>query len=240
MVSIKSIMHNVLYYLYLPADFFSPIPSPARYILYIACIPFFVLGLTKSYKKDFHIIIYISLTFMLYILLPGKQGIRYILPVLPFLVSFSLTSIERYENKNITNKVDWVFKKILSKVPIILIIIVFIFSPAFMSYNNLSKNRISTYGPYSETSMDMFLYIQDNTKSSDIIVFFKPRVMRMMTDRRSIILDDAWEIYKGDYLVLYSLYFLTKISYLYFSPCLSAHFLISRKFILFLFATIIA
>jgi len=49
----------------------------------------------------------------------------------------------------------------------------------------------------------MFHFIRDNTNSEDIIVFFKPRVMRLMTDRMSIGHRRNEDISVGDYLVVY-------------------------------------
>jgi len=54
----------------------------------------------------------------------------------------------------------------------------------------------------------MFHFIRDNTDIGDTIVFFKPRVMRLMTDRMSISFG-TWsngsceDTGTGDYLVVY-------------------------------------
>ena len=48
----------------------------------------------------------------------------------------------------------------------------------------------------------MYEYIKDQTSSDTVVVFFKPRVMRLMTDRDSIMSLECDRILKGDYLVL--------------------------------------
>ena len=50
----------------------------------------------------------------------------------------------------------------------------------------------------------MFSFVRESTDSQGTIIFFKPRVMRMMTNRRSILIDKAEQLGRGDYLCLYS------------------------------------
>jgi hypothetical protein len=49
----------------------------------------------------------------------------------------------------------------------------------------------------------MFSFIRSNTEKESTIVFFKPRLMRMMTDRKSLMLRNKEELSRGDYLCLY-------------------------------------
>jgi len=51
----------------------------------------------------------------------------------------------------------------------------------------------------------MLHFIKNNTSTKDIIVFYKPRVMRLMTDRMSI--DCGSEgVGTGDYVVIFKQY----------------------------------
>jgi hypothetical protein len=49
----------------------------------------------------------------------------------------------------------------------------------------------------------MFSYISDYTEPQAIIVFFKPRALRMLTGHPSIQVDSTSEIDRGDYLCLF-------------------------------------
>jgi hypothetical protein len=49
----------------------------------------------------------------------------------------------------------------------------------------------------------MFSFIRSNTEKESTIVFFKPRLMRMMTDRKSLMLRNKEELSRGDYLCVY-------------------------------------
>ena len=42
-------------------------------------------------------------------------------------------------------------------------------------------------GPYTEESIEMFNYISTNTLNDDVIIFRKPRVMTLYTNRRAIL-----------------------------------------------------
>jgi O-methyltransferase involved in polyketide biosynthesis len=64
-------------------------------------------------------------------------------------------------------------------------------------------HRETISGPYTETSQSMFSFIRSNTEKESIIVFLKPRLMRMMTDRKSLMLTKKEDLSRGDYLCLY-------------------------------------
>ena len=55
-----------------------------------------------------------------------------------------------------------------------------------------------------ETSKDMFTYISDNVESASTIIFFKPRLMKMMTGRKSIMINKPEEVTRGQYLCFYN------------------------------------
>jgi hypothetical protein len=50
--------------------------------------------------------------------------------------------------------------------------------------------------------MEMYAFIKANTPLEGVIVFFKPRAMRLMTDRNTLASTECDRILLGDYLVL--------------------------------------
>jgi len=64
-------------------------------------------------------------------------------------------------------------------------------------------HRETISGPYTASSQDMFSFIRSKTEKESTIIFFKPRLMRMMTDRKSIMLRKKEELSRGDYLCVY-------------------------------------
>jgi hypothetical protein len=57
-------------------------------------------------------------------------------------------------------------------------------------------------GPFDTYSMEVYNYIEEKTPPGSVVVFFKPRVMKLMTDHESIMSMDCQHILNGDVLVL--------------------------------------
>jgi hypothetical protein len=57
-------------------------------------------------------------------------------------------------------------------------------------------------GPFDSYSREVYDYIQDQTPADSVIVFFKPRAMRLLTGHDSIMSTECERILKGDVLVL--------------------------------------
>jgi len=66
------------------------------------------------------------------------------------------------------------------------------------SDRNTSGNRA---GPFSAVSSDMFRFIHDRTSPESIIIFFKPRAMRLLTNRDSFMTLNCADLVGGDYVV---------------------------------------
>ena len=198
-ISLLLLKQNLSYYLNLPAEFLAGVPL--HYLLYAISIPFAIAGVIRRYRADYHMIVYVLLTFLLCILWPYRQGLRFLFPVLPFYCSFVLTGMEEFQGG--TNTVERAFRKMVCLLPILLILSSFWICSISGAYENLIHNRETSSGPFTATSKSMFSFIEQNTESESIVVFFKPRVMRMMTGRRSLMIDKIEELSRGDYLCLY-------------------------------------
>ena len=70
-------------------------------------------------------------------------------------------------------------------------------------YSNFNNVQIID-GPFTEKSLEMINFIKYHTRKDDIIVFFKPRVLRLLTERQSVMISDFSQIMKKDvnYLVV--------------------------------------
>ena len=80
------------------------------------------------------------------------------------------------------------------------IIVFFLTSSLAIVKENLSNDRRMS-GPFDKESTDMFNFISSQTKPDSIIIFFKPRVMRMFTDRNSIVITKCTDLSQGSYYV---------------------------------------
>jgi hypothetical protein len=82
-----------------------------------------------------------------------------------------------------------------------LIALSFLLRSGSQAITNLQFDR-DINGPFDPFSKEVYKYIQEETSEDSVVVFFKPRVMKMMTDRDSIMSMECERILKGDYLVL--------------------------------------
>jgi hypothetical protein len=211
-VSLGTIRYHVRFYGEIPSDFFFGIPH--HHVLYVASFPFLLAGMVRSARRDYHMILYMVLTALLYMLWPFTQGLRFVFPLLPFYFHFMFIGIRwGFEAIGGSAGVRWRFEAIRSPgrtigqvlAVCVLVSVTFFFMKDSVSQviGNLRNHRSVASGPYAETSRDVFEFIMNNIGKDDVIVFFKPRLMRMITDRQSIMITGALELKRGDYLCIY-------------------------------------
>ena len=196
-ITLRSIMSNMYYYSVIPSNLFLDLPFHS--IIYVATLPFVLIGLFLNPRKEYHFIVYSSLTLLLYILWAGHQGIRYILPIMPFYIYFAFTGMKWSLEYNVR------FSKLGHALTVTfwcVIIAFFLKSTLIYAKANLDKNR-EISGPFDQASMEMFIFVSNHTETNSTIVFFKPRVMRMITNRNSIMIDRCTDLLKGDYYVFH-------------------------------------
>lgn len=190
-MSIKGIISNIYYYLILPSDFFGFLA--ASKVLYGITIPFAVLGIIKNIKRDYLYLVYMIFTITLFIFWPGRQGLRFIFSVLPFYIYFLFVGLSKISISEFIpvkyNPLNWNLIHIFC-------IVIILGSCAGIFYINCHySNQLYFFndepnvmeGPYTEESIEMFNYISTNTLNDDVIIFRKPRVMTLYTNRRAIL-----------------------------------------------------
>ena len=196
--SVRLIINQLKYYFVLPAEFFTGLP--AAQIIYGASIPLAIIGMFKRRESDYHIIIYCVMTICLLIVWPRNEGLRFLFPLLPFYVSFALTGLEKCIH---VDHGSWsVFGKMVALIPVIVIIVFFFKSSLMNAYKNIVNKRIVYSGPFQPTATEVFSFISSNTEPNSIIVFRKPRIMRLLTNRQSILIDQVDKLMRGDYLCI--------------------------------------
>jgi hypothetical protein len=84
-----------------------------------------------------------------------------------------------------------------------LVVFLLAYHSTYAIYLNFNNQQI-TEGPFTEASHEMFNFIIDHTDNTDVIVFFKPRVLALLTGRKSIMVSDIKQLKKKvcDYLVI--------------------------------------
>jgi len=81
------------------------------------------------------------------------------------------------------------------------VIAFFLFMSSASAYTNLQNGR-AINGPFDPYSQEVYNYIQEKTPTNSVVVFFKPRAMRLMTGHDSIMSTECDRTLKGDILVL--------------------------------------
>lgn len=201
LVTPKLIIKNILYYIELAGTIFSGMPLPS--LLIGAMLPFLLVGILENYVKDLHILTYVLLTIIIYIVWPANQGLRFIFPILPFILFWVLSGMSQWVSMYGSQKNQLVFKTIMI-VFFIVLIGIFVKKSIVQAEKNIRLHRITAEGVFSAKAGNMFRFIREHTDIDDIIIFFKPRIMRLRSGRLSLLIDKSEHISRGNYLCYFS------------------------------------
>lgn len=167
--------------------------------LYPILLVFFAIGAWKCRNEDLLLIIFFVLWLLLLITWPFWQGPRFIFPLLPVFIYFAFQGMKLLITK-LPEQYSAIGYWVLHAFWLVTIIS-FLFRSGTNAYLNLQNDR-SINGPYDPYSREVYEYIKESTPAESVIVFFKPRAMRLMTGRDTIMSTECSHILKGDYLVL--------------------------------------
>lgn len=189
---------NVPSYFHFGADFLGiPVGSTWIYIYYVI-VALFLAGAWIRRSADLHILLFFIFYYSAMVIWPEWQGIRFVFPVLPIFIYFVFQGI-----KTIVGKLPEKSRTVSTWTVSLLWIALagtFLFNSGTRSYSNLQSGR-NINGPFESYSDEVFKYIKDETPPDSVIVFFKPRAMRLFTDRDSIMVLECENLLKGDYFV---------------------------------------
>lgn len=207
-IGIKSLIRNTIYYVGIFGDFFALpdkikpmlehlrysflIPNFLGFVLFLLTLPYIFRGCLK-HNNPF-ITLFVCGSLALLIIWPATQGIRFVFCILPFLVLWAMIGLE--------------MKKARFFYPIIVVLFV-MFGVKDIKYifTNLS-NHISAesrnYEAFDKEALEIYDFIKTHTKTNDIIIFFKPRVLYLNTARLSFTTQNSQNLSKADYF-LYSI-----------------------------------
>ena len=168
-------------------------------VLYYVVFVFFLIGVWVKRKEETLFIIFFSIWMLLLITWPFWQGPRFIFPLLPLFIYFAFQGMKFILEKPLENYTQ--IGRSIFYVFWLIIIGVFLFVSGTHAYVNLRNNR-AINGPFDSYSREVYEYIGQKTPSDSVIVFFKPRAMRLMTNHDTLMSTECDRILKGNYLVL--------------------------------------
>jgi len=168
-------------------------------IAYYLLVAFFLLGAWIRRKQDLIFIIFFIVWMLLLITWPSWQGERFIFPLLPIFIYFAFQGMKYTVEKLPARYLrfgQWAVYGFWT-----LVAVFFLATSSINAYTNLHNER-AINGPYDSFSREVYDYIEKRTPADSVIVFFKPRAMRLMTGHDSLMSTECSRVLKGDYLVL--------------------------------------
>jgi len=169
-----------------------------KYLYYFVLI-FFLLGAWARRKQETIFHLFFAFWIIVHLTYPYWQGPRYIFPLLPIFIYFIFQGM-----KVVISKLPEAYQPVGQKAFYgfwLLIAGFFLFTSGMHAYTNLQNDR-AINGPFDPYSTEVYNYIKEETPPDSVVVFFKPRVMVMMTEHPTIMSTECDRMFKGDYLVL--------------------------------------
>ena len=196
--TLETLQSNVISYFYLFVQFFGSAPA-WTYVYYLLAV-FFLVGAWTQRNTDQMLIVFFVFYFAVMLIWPEWQGIRFIFPLLPIFIYFAFQGVKAVLGKLPENYHS--FGKGINYLLWLVLAGIFLFNSGTQAYVNLKDNR-KINGPFDPFSSDMFNYIEAETSPKSVIVFFKPRALRLFTDRDSIMALECDRLPLGDYIALH-------------------------------------
>jgi 4-amino-4-deoxy-L-arabinose transferase-like glycosyltransferase len=169
-----------------------------RYLYYFLLV-FFLVGAWVKRKQEPIFLLFFGFWLIVHITYPYWQGARYIFPLLPIFIYFTFQGM-----KTVIGKLPEGYRSTGQRVFYVLWLMIagiFLFTSSANAYFNLQNGR-SINGPFDPYSREVYDYIKQETPPDSVVIFFKPRVMAIMTDHPTIMSTECDRMLKGDYLVL--------------------------------------
>jgi len=194
--SVGTFLNNLSGYFQLFGSFFGT--DPASTLVYYFAFVCFVFGLWLRRRDDAVFMIYFFLTLASLVIWPFFQGIRLILPLLPLFVYFALQGLSFAVGRLAWKRHD--VGRVIFYGFWLLVILFFFATSTVYAYTNLHNDR-QIPGPFDEYSLRTYEFIRNETPADSVIIFFKPRVMHLMTDRDTFESTKCQPMLLGDYIV---------------------------------------
>ena len=169
-------LHSMEYYFEIFLKIYPSDDMVFQSILFVFMVIGFAVGLSNHIRKG---ISSFDLFFFSYLLLmlvwPSYQSWRLLIPIIPIYFLYIVEGM--YQIVGLV-KLDWLQKTI----PVFLLIGVVAFYAH--SYSEVFPRPLSNIE--KNETQELFEFIRAETNSDDVILFFKPRVMALFTQRRSV------------------------------------------------------
>lgn len=198
MLTLQRLLDNALYYLWLPSWTFTNIPGGV--VLYPLLAAFVLVSLLTHLRRDAALHAYSLLTVALFIAWPERQGLRFIYPILPILF---ISAFDGMKLVVVRLPVSWqkTAQRLVSGFWGLLLVVSLGIS-AYSAYTNTAGGR-NINGPFDAYSNQLFSFIREETPAGSVIIFMRPRALRLFTDRDAFMTERCEDLVKGDYVAIH-------------------------------------
>ena len=146
-----------------------------------------ITGMVVRFKKDLHIVAFLFIVILIYILWPFEHVMRFVFPLITFLMYFLIEGLE------------YLAKRVKFKYSIGILFIIFGVMSLRGVMTSIEFSKIDTNEAYSQEMRGIYDYIVQNVPEHELIGFEKPRVLRLLTDRNAVF---QLKDYTTNYLLL--------------------------------------
>lgn len=203
------LLSNTLYNISALGDFFVIPGFPqAKYITLVLTLPLALWGVLRHFRRYYHFLLFAAATFALFTIWPFRHGARFFLPLFPLYLFFAFLGLDALMQYAQSHRPQWEIwiRRIGGGVMGIMLCVTLVTSVYRVLPGEKVWKQEGEYGPYSASAQDLFRYVRENTAKDSVMVFFKPRVMSLLTDRRAVLLEtaaDITEAHSGMYLIFF-------------------------------------
>ena len=200
--SISSILENIAFYKDDIGLFFSQNHNVGCGI-FAMCSVVIILGVIKGIKKAENIFYLLCACGFIALLLlyPDTGGFRYVFSILPLLVYFGMQGV-----CNLFGVLVWFKSVILAIMCFVLSMFVYVNATSTFSINmaTITYEKYIDGRAYNDYALEAWEYIRQNTPDDAVILFFKPRVLYLQTQRLGFASDDLKRLKDADFMLWHS------------------------------------
>jgi hypothetical protein len=194
------LLDNFLFYLALPGWLFEQLPLNT--LLFALTGLAALWGILKKARAELPALTFSLLSLALFISWPERQGLRFIYPILPFYLVFAAHGLSdlasRIRLKQHSANKNWLLPTgLFGSLAILSLLITF----QQTGWRLFGREEIN--GPFDPVSAEMFAYVRENTAPESTLIFFKPRLMKLLTGRYSILIEDCARLGEADYVIIH-------------------------------------
>jgi hypothetical protein len=175
-LTLQIVIDNIWYYTNAPSWFL----YDSNTFVWLT-FPFVVLGVYHQVKQNIFLCVLIFVHFLLLILWPYQQGLRFLIFLVPIYYYFACIGYTFLYEKFVKNI------KLVSLYKLhFMVFYVIIFYSIFIAFSNQTLYKTQDNEIMSNEAKELFEFVNTKTKYTDKFIFFKPNVLRLICNRESI------------------------------------------------------